>query len=169
MAFSKIAGFEVTPRSDSSRSRRSSSPDVIRLRRIWSSHTLVPAAVSAASLSFTPAPTLMPGLLSGAGRNALDHGSCSLGHVLRREAEVLVEGGLGGRSAERRHADRLSILPNPGAPAKWRRRLDRDARADLPRKHAVAIVLILLGEAVEAGRGHHARGDPVLLKKLGGA
>jgi hypothetical protein len=32
---------------------------VIRLRRIWSSHTLVPAAVNAASLSFCAAPTLI--------------------------------------------------------------------------------------------------------------
>src|SRR5215208_8425033 len=95
MAFSNIAGFEVTPRSDSSRSSRWSSPEVIRLRRIWSSHTLVPAAVSAASLSFTPAPTLMPRLLSGACRYALHDRSCSLRDLLRREAEVLVEVRLG--------------------------------------------------------------------------
>src|SRR3954452_18996082 len=53
MAFSKIAGFEVTPRSESSRIRRSSSPDSIIPRRIWSSQTLVPASVRAARRSFT--------------------------------------------------------------------------------------------------------------------
>src|SRR4029450_12225934 len=99
-------GFDVTPRSDSSRSRRSSSPDVIRLRRIWSSHTLVPAAVSAASLSLTPAPTLMGETpFSGAGGNAFHDRSRALGDLLRREAEVLVERGLGGGGAERCHAD----------------------------------------------------------------
>jgi len=34
MAFSKIAGFEVTPRRESSRASLSSSPPVIRLRWI---------------------------------------------------------------------------------------------------------------------------------------
>src|SRR3954465_3126453 len=53
MAFSKIAGLEVTPRRESSRTRRSSSPDSIIPRRIWSSQTLVPASVRAASRSFT--------------------------------------------------------------------------------------------------------------------
>src|SRR3954454_19105014 len=53
MAFSKMAGFEVTPRRESSRIRRSSSPDSIIPRRIWSSHTLVPASVRAARRSFT--------------------------------------------------------------------------------------------------------------------
>ena len=52
MAFSKIAGFEVTPRSESSSTIRASSPLSIIPRRIWSSQTLVPAAVSAASRSF---------------------------------------------------------------------------------------------------------------------
>ena len=53
MAFSKIAGLDVTPRSESSATMRSSSPSSIIPRRIWSSQTLVPAAVSAASRSFT--------------------------------------------------------------------------------------------------------------------
>ena len=42
MAFSKIAGLDVTPRSESSSTSRCSSPDSISERRIWSSHTLVP-------------------------------------------------------------------------------------------------------------------------------
>src|SRR4051812_5258957 len=59
MAFSKIAGLEVCPRSDSSRTSRSSSPPCVIERRIWSSHTLVPAAVIAASRSFTVASVAM--------------------------------------------------------------------------------------------------------------
>ena len=43
----------MTPRSESSATIRSSSPSSIIPRRIWSSHTLVPAAVKAASRSFT--------------------------------------------------------------------------------------------------------------------
>src|SRR3954471_10276737 len=53
MAFSKIAGFEVTPRSESSRISRSRPPHSIMPRRIWSSQTLVPASVRAARRSFT--------------------------------------------------------------------------------------------------------------------
>ena len=47
-----MAGFDVTPRSESSSTMRASSPLSIMPRRIWSSQTLVPAAVSAASRSF---------------------------------------------------------------------------------------------------------------------
>ncbi len=52
IAFSKIAGFEVSPRSEHSSRSRASSPDSISERRIWSSQTLTPAAVSFASRSF---------------------------------------------------------------------------------------------------------------------
>src|SRR5215218_5022481 len=169
MAFSNIAGFEVTPRSDSSRSRRSSSPLVMRLRRIWSSHTLVPAAVSAASLSLSPAPTLIRKLLSGASGYSLHHGSCPLRDLLRRESEVLVERGLRGRGPEGRHPDRLAVVPDPGAPAERGGRLHRNARAHVGRQHAVPVVLVLLGEAVEARSGDHAGSDAVLLEQLRGA
>src|ERR687893_1287392 len=168
MAFSKIAGLDVTPRSESPRTSRSSSPLSIRLRRIWSSQTLVPAAVSAASRWFTPAPTLIAVLLSGAGGYALHDGPGSLGDVVRGEAEVLVQVRLGGRLAEGRHRDRLAFVTHPGAPAERRGGLDRHARADAPRQHALAIVLVLLGEAVQARRRHHARGDAVPLELLGG-
>src|SRR3954467_5014888 len=53
MDFSKMAGFDVTPRRESCSTIRASSPVSIRPRESWSSHTLVPAAVSAASRSFT--------------------------------------------------------------------------------------------------------------------
>ena len=59
MAFSKIDGLEVTPRSEHSSISRWSSPPSISPRRIWSSHTLTPASVSAASRGLTCASTLM--------------------------------------------------------------------------------------------------------------
>src|SRR3954454_23928745 len=54
-----MAGFEVCPRSASSRTRRSSSAPWVIQRRIWSSHTLVPAAVIAARRSLVVAPVAM--------------------------------------------------------------------------------------------------------------
>ena len=59
MAFSKIEGFEVNPRRESSSIMRPSSPDSIMLRRIWSSQILTPAAVRAASRSLTCAVALI--------------------------------------------------------------------------------------------------------------
>jgi len=53
MAFSKIAGLEVMPRRDRPLTIAASSPLSIRRRLIWSSHTLVPAAVRAARRSLT--------------------------------------------------------------------------------------------------------------------
>src|ERR1700754_4173349 len=48
-----MAGLDVTPRRESCSTIRASSPVSIRPRESWSSHTLVPAAVSAARRSFT--------------------------------------------------------------------------------------------------------------------
>src|SRR5262245_14687481 len=49
MAFSKIAGFDVTPPRPSSSTRRVSSPPAMRLRRMKSSHTDWPYCLSAAT------------------------------------------------------------------------------------------------------------------------
>src|SRR5262245_50709613 len=49
MAFSKIAGFDVTPPRPSSSTRRVSSPPAIRLRRMKSSHTDWPYCLRAAT------------------------------------------------------------------------------------------------------------------------
>src|SRR5713226_5752637 len=49
MAFSKMAGFAVTPRIPSSSIMRSSSPDLISLRPIRSSHALWPNWLSLAA------------------------------------------------------------------------------------------------------------------------
>src|SRR3954452_7045772 len=59
MDFSKMAGLEVTPCSESSSTMRASSPVSSRPRESWSSQMLVPAAVSAASLSLTLIPRTM--------------------------------------------------------------------------------------------------------------
>src|SRR5688572_18130255 len=108
IAFSKIDGFEVSPRSDHSSTSRWSSPPWIMLRRIWSSHGDVPAAVSAARRSLTLAVTddMWCSLSLGAG-HALDGRPRVLGDVLGREPEVLIQGFLGSRRAKRRHADDL--------------------------------------------------------------
>src|SRR5680860_551620 len=124
MAFSKIAGLEVTPRRESSSTSRWSSPDSIRLRRIWSSHTAVPASVSAASRSFCWEVTAISVLLSfvdsvpGGGALALHHCPGALCHVLGREAEVGVEVLCRCRSAEAVHAHRLAVLGHPPLPSK---------------------------------------------------
>src|SRR5688572_12421112 len=61
-----MAGLDVTPRSESCSTIRASSPESISPRASWSSHTLVPAAVSAARRSFT-AVALIPGTLRPVG------------------------------------------------------------------------------------------------------
>src|SRR3712207_247098 len=63
MAFSKIAGFDVAPRSDSSSIMRCSSPPSMSERRTRSSQGLVPAATRAASRGLT----LTAGVLIGSG------------------------------------------------------------------------------------------------------
>src|SRR3954447_14301325 len=104
MAFSKIAGLEVTPRRESSATSRCSSPHSISPRRIWSSQTLVPAAVRAARRSLTPALTSIASPFLGAGGGPLGHGLAALGHLLGREAEVLVKILLGPGGSEAAHA-----------------------------------------------------------------
>src|SRR5215208_6471340 len=126
MAFSKIAGLEVTPRSESSAISRWSSPHSIRPRRIWSSQTLVPASVRAASRSLTLALTSIRFSFLGAGGCPLDHGLAALGHLLGREAKVLVKVLLWAGGPEGLHADRLAVFGHPHAPTKSRRGLDAD-------------------------------------------
>src|SRR5206468_1312855 len=127
-----MAGFEVTPRRQSSSISRWSSPLSIIPRRIWSSQTLVPAAVRAASRSFTPTVTLIAppfplGRCPRAGR--LDHLAPELGGSLRRDPEVLVHVLRRPGLAEGVHAEELAVEPDPAVPTEPRRRLDGDARA----------------------------------------
>src|SRR5438270_6645062 len=173
MAFSKIAGLEVTPRREYSSIRRWSSPLSIIPRRIWSSQTLVPAAVSAASRSFTPTVTLIAGPLSrflagcpGAGR--LGHLPTQLGRPVRGDPKVLVHVLGGPRLAEGVHAEELTLGTDPAVPSEPCGRLDGDAGATRGWQHLVAVALVLLGERVEAGHAHHADGHAVGLELLGG-
>src|SRR5680860_1058327 len=173
MAFSKIAGLEVTPRSESSSTSRCSSPDSIRLRRIWSSQTAVPASVSAASRSFCWEVTAISLLVSfvdsvpGGGALALQRCLGSLCHVLRGEAEVGVEVLGRGRRAEAVHADRLAVLGHPALLSKGSSGLHRHPCAAGGREDAVAVALVLLEEAVEAGHAHHAGCHAVRTQDLG--
>src|SRR3712207_5398498 len=104
IAFSKIAGFEVIPRSEYSSTSRWSSPPVMSVRLIWSSQMLTPASVSRASLSLTCVLTLI-GLSSGPGRRPVRHGPRRFHDVLDGYAEVLVHVLVGARLAEGLHPD----------------------------------------------------------------
>ena len=89
------------------------------------------------------------------------------GHVLGREAEVLVQAGCG---AEAPNAVMPTWSPSSvvqRAQPKRGGRLHRHARPHARRQHAVAVVVVLLGEALQAGRGHHPRGDPLRLQQVG--
>src|SRR3954447_23131834 len=168
MAFSKIAGLEVTPRSESSRTSRWSSPHSIRPRRIWSSQTLVPASVSAARRSLTPALTSIASPFLGARAHPLDHGLAALGDLLGRETKVLVQILLGAGGSEAAHADRLAVVGHPRSPTKGRGGLDADPGAYARGQDLVAVVLVLLREGVEAGCRDHTSGHPVRLQQVGG-
>src|SRR4051794_10311669 len=163
MAALKIVGLEVTPRSESSSTRRRSSPDSISWRPIWSSHTLVPAAVRAARFSLICC-VAMSSLLE-----SVDHRAAGLGDALGGEAEVAEEVLGRGAGPERGHADHLAVAAGPAMPAERAQRLDRDAGARLRRQHLVPVGLVLLLEAVHARHGHEARGDALVLEQRGGA
>src|SRR5882672_12876499 len=78
MAFSKMAGLAVTPRTPSSSIIRFNSPDRISLRPIRSSHGLCPNSFSLAA-GFMITPTLL-----------LRIGACSRGQPLRDPAGHLL-------------------------------------------------------------------------------
>ena len=105
---------------------RASSPLSIMPRRIWSSQTLVPAAVSAASRSLTWV-TLMPLLAP------FEDGAGALGDGLAGEPEVLVEDlrGRGGAEALHRRRRRRGRRPSGASRSGWppRRRRGRGPRA----------------------------------------
>src|SRR5918912_896187 len=166
MAFSKMAGFEVTPRRQSSSIRRPSSPHSISPRRIWSSHTLVPAAVRAASRSLT-AVTPIASSLSSPCLEPLDQRLPALDDALRGQAEVLVDVLVRPGRAERGHADHLAVLADPSLPAERRRGLDRDSGPARRGQHPVAVVGLLLAEALEAGHRDDPGGDPDCLELVG--
>src|SRR5947207_11835850 len=146
MAFSKIDGLAVTPRSESSRTIRSSSPESIRLRRIWSSQMLTPASVRAASRSFTPCATLIRRLLSPGG--ALDCGLRLFHHPFGREAEVLEERLVRCRGTECLHSDHAAQVAGEPLPAERRGGLHGHARPHVGQQHLVPVAVVLLEEAL---------------------
>src|SRR5215204_6809473 len=148
MAFSKMAGLEVTPRRDSSRTSRSSSPCSIRERRIWSSHGEVPASSSAARRSLVCAAVAIR--LRPFAQSVYELPARG-GHVLRGEAEVLQQGRGGPRRAEAGHTDHLAVVADDAVPAQGGGGLHGHARAHGGRQHRVAVALVLLHEAGAAG------------------
>src|SRR5215210_2156213 len=132
MAALKIVGLEVTPRSESSSTRRRSSPDSMSWRPIWSSQMLVPAAVRAARRSLTCCVAMCLLLESVHDRAA------GVGDAFGGESEVGEEVLGRGAGPEGGHADHLAVGAGPAVPAQRAERLDRHAGADLGRQHLVA-------------------------------
>src|SRR5436305_14610432 len=79
IAFSKIEGLEVTPRSESSTMRRASSPLSISERRRRSSHGLVPASTNARrfGLTFVASVVLIGSGLLGWLQNGFEDSPCA--------------------------------------------------------------------------------------------
>src|SRR3954465_12866514 len=142
MAALKIVGFEVTPRSESSSTRRRSSPDSMSWRPIWSSQMLVPAAVSAARRSLTCCVAM--GLLL----ESVHDRAAGVGHALGGEAEVGEEVLRRRARPEGRHADPLAVAAGPLVPTERAQRFHAHTRAGGGRQDAVAVALVLLGEAI---------------------
>ncbi len=147
---------------------------LIRLRRIWSSQTLVPAAVSAARRSLTCAATLMPVSSSGP--------CCRRAHALRSPATAVPRSatfcGVNPKCSYR--AGCGPEAPKPGMPTDspsgpTQRSQPKVAAASTDtrarhggREHRVAVGVVLLEEAVEAGHAHHPGGHAVVLQQVCG-
>src|SRR5262249_53985700 len=135
MAFSKIAGFDVTPPSPSSSTSRCSSPPEIRLRRMKSSHTDCPYWRSAAI-----------GLVTAEGR-VIRLPLCvffqlrfgRFNYVSRLEAELALQLLERRRRAEGVHADDAARRSDVALPAERGGLLDGDAGPHRGRQHVVAI------------------------------
>jgi len=86
--------------------------------------------------------------------------------LLRREAEFRHEILDWGRRAKSVHADHGAADAGVAIPADHRTRLDRHARGDVGRQHAVAIGLILLFEQLPRRHADEARRNAILLERL---
>src|SRR2546428_733782 len=132
MAFSKMAGFEVTPPRASSPTRRFSSPPAMRLRRMKSSHTdwpywrreatgLATAAGRKDGLLMTPSPRNDDGRLAVAALQGDDLGEAPRVALLARVAgghegphQLVGEGGAHDASAQDEHVHVVVLDPLVG-------------------------------------------------------
>src|SRR5712691_6670049 len=144
-----MAGFEVTPPSPSSTTRRLSSPPAIRLRRMKSSQTDCPYCRNDATGFWTVEEVLGVPIPSSPCQLCLRGGH----HVARVEAELLLQVLEGGRGAEGPHADDPAGEARVAVPAEGRALLDADPGGDRGGKDAV---LVLPRLAVEQLPGWHA-------------
>src|SRR6516225_941288 len=129
MAFSKIDGFEVTPRTPSSCVIRFSSPFVMMLRRMKSSHTDCPYFPSsirgfvAFAFSITPVGCMLLLLLKSLFRAARAELFLSQDFFCRRDYRIACEPKMflqvlqrGGR-AETMHTDHFPFRPDVARPS----------------------------------------------------
>src|SRR5579875_94106 len=135
MDFSKIDGFEVTPRRLSCATMRLRAPLVTSERPSWSSQMLTPASVSAFNFGFTSARVLNAFPFSSL--CAVQRPARGLRDRLTGDPKVLIERTRRSGGAEALHADGLPQVPDPLMPPEGGGGLDGDASADVRRQHAV--------------------------------
>src|SRR3954452_6191927 len=116
----------------------------MRLRLIWSSQTLVPASVRAASRSFTP--TVVP--TSAPRPDPVHRLARQLHRVLRRDAEMLVHVLRRTGLAERAHPEEQPVVADPAVPTLLHGGLNCQSRPARSGKYLLAVRLVLLHEAV---------------------
>src|SRR5579871_3196118 len=141
MAFSKIAGFDVTPPRPSSSTYRFSSPSTMILRRMKSSQTDCPYSRSAATGLATEVrdSVLDMGFPLKKGFRGFDDG-------VRLEPELVLQFFQRRRGAERFHADDVASRACIPLPAQDGGLLNGHAGGHGRRQHGVAIIHRLLVE-----------------------
>src|SRR6266581_426586 len=170
MAWAKIVGLDVTPRTWKSRISFSRLPVERRSLLMSSSHTATPAAVSWASVSsdrefMTP---LLLALVACAGALPGQAGPGGLGHPLCSYPELLVQGLVGRRLPVVLEAHALAGVADEGAPAERDACLDAHPRTDVCRKHLLPVRILLLSKPFQARHGNDPGGDSLMLQRPAG-
>src|SRR5438132_6327861 len=143
MAFSKMAGFAVTPRMPSSSLMRLSSPDLISLRPIRSSHALWPNSLSLAA-------GFVMDLLLGVGARAFVEPFGNAARDLgRREIVRVGERLLRRAGAEAVDADHQPVADDP-VPVVPAGRFDRDETGFAVRDQLALFVARPVQESLDA-------------------
>src|SRR5688572_27287732 len=148
MAFSKMVGFDVTPRRSSSSIFILRSPETSIARRILSYQMDWPSCMISVSLLLI---ILRPVLLDLPLRR--------LDHVLDGEAELLRQLLERGARAESLHGDDLVVMGRVALPAEACGQLDGDARPHRRGQNALPVLVRLVLEKLPRRDAHDARLD----------